>query len=259
MKIKSNLWFENEQHGYFGKGRIVLLQYIDKYGSISKAAKEMKMSYKAAWDAVNEMNTLSNEPIVKRITGGKGGGGTVLTDKGREYIHIYNELERLQAKLFTILDNKSNSFAELIDARKHLTLQTSARNQYYGTVQHIQSSSVEFSVTIDIGKGQTINSIITHTSAKAMNIDVDSEVFALIKSSWVNLSKTKQKDNQLNVFKGIVVSVKNDNRFAEIILRSNEGNDIVSIVSLELLKCLDLKQNDTAYATFLPSEVILAI
>jgi len=92
-----------------------------------------------------------------------------------------------------------------------------------------------------------------------MNIDVDSEVFALIKSSWVNLSRIKPKDSQLNVFKGIVVSVKNDKRFAEIILRSDEGNDIVSIVSLEFLKDIDLKQNDTAYATFLPSEVILAI
>lgn len=259
MKIKSNLWFENEQHGYFGKGRIVLLQYIDMYGSISKAAKEMKMSYKAAWDAVNEMNTLSKEPIVERITGGKGGGGTVLTDKGREYINIYNELERLQAKLFTILDNKSNSFADLIDARKHLTLQTSARNQYFGTVSRIQSSSVEFSVTVDIGEGQTIDSTITHTSAKKMNLDVGSEVFALVKSSWIDLSTTKPQDKHLNIFKGSVVGVKNDGRFVEVIVRSNERNDIVAVISSQHYEKLNLKQNDTAYATFLPSEVILAI
>lgn len=259
MKIKSNLWFENEQHGYFGKGRILLLQHIDQYGSISKAAKEMKMSYKAAWDAVNEMNTLSKEPIVERSIGGKGGGGTALTDKGREYIKIYNELEHLQAKLFAILDSKSSSFADLVEARKHLTLQTSARNQYYGIVQSIQSSSVEFSVTINIGKGQSITSTITHTSAKAMNIDVNAEIFALIKSSWVDISKIKPRDKRLNIFKGTIVSIKNDNRLVEIVVSSNEGNNITSVISPERYKELNIKQNDIAYATFLPSEVILAI
>ncbi len=259
MKIRSNLWFENEQHGYFGKGRVKLLQNIDSFGSISKAAKEMKMSYKAAWDAVNEMNTLSKEPIVIRVTGGKGGGGTVLTQKGKEYIDIYNELEMLQNRLFAVLDNKSKSFSDLIDAKNHLTLQTSARNQYQGVIKSIQSSSIEFNVNLNIGGGQIISSSITHKSAKSMNIDINSTIFALIKSSWVHISKEKPKNQLLNIFKGNILSIEDDGKFTEIVIKSKQNNEIVSVVPSKFAQQLSLKDDDELYTSFLPSEVILAI
>jgi len=108
MKIKSNLWFESDEKAFFGKGRIELLEQIERHGSISKAAKAMKMSYKAAWDAVNEMNSLSKEPIVAKETGGRGGGGTRLTSKGQEYIRIYKEISSLQQRLFDLVAEQAD-------------------------------------------------------------------------------------------------------------------------------------------------------
>ena len=61
MEIKGNFWIEKDNKSFLGKGRIELLKNIQRYGSISKAAKEMKMSYKAAWDAVDIINNYLKE------------------------------------------------------------------------------------------------------------------------------------------------------------------------------------------------------
>ncbi|MBI1837768.1 MAG: LysR family transcriptional regulator [Flavobacteriia bacterium] len=69
-KIKSRIWICTEEGTFLGEGRIELLKKIDEFGSISKAAKAMKMSYKKAWELVNSMNEQSQEPIVTGKIGG---------------------------------------------------------------------------------------------------------------------------------------------------------------------------------------------
>jgi molybdate transport system regulatory protein len=91
--INLNFWIDKDNKSFLGKGRIKLLKLIDKYGSISKAAKEMKMSYKAAWDAVDIINSLSQKPVVEKQSGGIGGGGTYLTEYGKKLIKNFDELE----------------------------------------------------------------------------------------------------------------------------------------------------------------------
>ncbi len=70
--------------------RIRLLEAIDKYGSITKAAKRLSMSYKTAWDSVHEMNCCSNKKLVisdKNI-------GSHLTDTGRFTLNMYYGIEK---------------------------------------------------------------------------------------------------------------------------------------------------------------------
>ena len=93
MKVKGNFWIEIDSKSFLGKGRIELLKKIDKYGSISKAAKDMKMSYKAAWDLVDIINKLAKENVVEKISGGKGGGGSVVTEYGKKLIALFDEAE----------------------------------------------------------------------------------------------------------------------------------------------------------------------
>ncbi|MBQ7676461.1 MAG: LysR family transcriptional regulator, partial [Campylobacter sp.] len=50
--IKSRLWIEKDGKNFLGHGKVELLEKIKEHGSINAAAKAMKMSYKAAWDAV---------------------------------------------------------------------------------------------------------------------------------------------------------------------------------------------------------------
>jgi len=93
MELKGNFWIEKNGKSFLGRGRIELLKKIEKHGSISKAAKEMKMSYKAAWDAVDIINNLSENRVVEKISGGKGGGGTRLTEYGKKLIGLFETAE----------------------------------------------------------------------------------------------------------------------------------------------------------------------
>jgi len=90
--IKSRVWICSDDGTFLGEGRITLLKQIDELGSISKAAKSMKMSYKKAWELVNSMNEQSDKPLVKRTIGGTGGGGTILTSAGRKAIDVFSQI-----------------------------------------------------------------------------------------------------------------------------------------------------------------------
>ena len=78
-RLRGKLEVDTEFGTFLGDTRIRLLEAIDQHGSISQAAKAVPISYKAAWDAVDAMNNLADQPLVVRSTGGKNGGGTQLT------------------------------------------------------------------------------------------------------------------------------------------------------------------------------------
>ncbi|WP_038820465.1 winged helix-turn-helix domain-containing protein, partial [Pseudomonas savastanoi] len=61
------------QHMVHRPQRIALLQHIAEQGSITRAAKSAGLSYKAAWDAIDELNNLAQKPLVERSVGGRGG------------------------------------------------------------------------------------------------------------------------------------------------------------------------------------------
>lgn len=93
ININARFWITGKE-SYLGIGRITLLENIAEQGSISAAAKKMKMSYKKAWKLVDEINQIYKTPLVIKEQGGKSGGGTTLTDKGKEVIATFRGLEK---------------------------------------------------------------------------------------------------------------------------------------------------------------------
>ena len=77
-----------------GPGKIQILESIRDSGSISEAARGMKMSYRSAWLLVDSMNSLFRKPVVNTTLGGRGGGSATLTEFGAEVIHHYRAMER---------------------------------------------------------------------------------------------------------------------------------------------------------------------
>jgi len=83
-----------DDEGRIGPGKIKLLENIEACGSISAAGRAMDMSYKRAWDLVDEINRICERAVVERQTGGKNGGGASLTPFGIALIDRHRRIER---------------------------------------------------------------------------------------------------------------------------------------------------------------------
>lgn len=92
---RMNLRLHLRQGLTFGRGKADLLQAIADEGSISAAGRRMKMSYRRAWNLVEEMNAAFYPPLIDSSRGGSGGGGASLTDQGRRMLAHYRALENL--------------------------------------------------------------------------------------------------------------------------------------------------------------------
>lgn len=88
LKADGRFWLTLDGRNFLGRGRVELLQRIRETGSISKAAKAMKMSYKAAWDAVDAMNTAWQSPLVE-----SGPAGSRLTADAEKLIAAFHTAE----------------------------------------------------------------------------------------------------------------------------------------------------------------------
>jgi molybdate transport system regulatory protein len=90
LSLRINL----DPEGRIGPGKIDLLEQIASFGSISAAARAMEMSYKRAWDLVEELNSLFGKPLVSAQTGGRKGGGAQLTPFGLAVVTRFRAIER---------------------------------------------------------------------------------------------------------------------------------------------------------------------
>jgi molybdate transport system regulatory protein len=115
IEVQGRLWLALNGKPLLGKGRLELLRQIEATGSITKAAKSMKMSYKAAWDAVDAMNNALGTPVVESATGGASGGGSRLTEAGKQLILQYQLLNDEHKRW---LDAASRKFPALLLGHK---------------------------------------------------------------------------------------------------------------------------------------------
>ncbi len=88
-RLRGRLWIEGPDGTFLGYGRVVLLERIREHGSISAAARSMEMSYRHAWQLVDSMNRQSRRVVVEKSTGGRGGGGAILTEAGEKAIAAF--------------------------------------------------------------------------------------------------------------------------------------------------------------------------
>ena len=90
MKVKFKIWMEQEGSVAFAEGRRMLLEAVDRLGSLNAAAKELGMSYRAAWGKIKATENALGLKLLDVTTGGKGGGGAKLTHDARELVSSYN-------------------------------------------------------------------------------------------------------------------------------------------------------------------------
>ncbi len=93
-----SLRIDFDPDGRLGPGKVTLLEKIADSGSISAAARAMNMSYKHAWDLIEEMNVLFGKNLISTQTGGKDGGGAQLTAMGKAVVTRFRAIEQAAAR-----------------------------------------------------------------------------------------------------------------------------------------------------------------
>jgi len=219
--LTGHLTLETPLGAVLSDSRIRLLEAIERVGSLNRAAREVPLSYKAAWDALDAMHQLSPEPLVLRSTGGAGGGGTRLTDYARRLIALYRAMESSQQDILNRLDALPTEAEgpELRSWIRRLSMKTSARNQFAVRVAALADRGGIVDVTLlPAGEAGTLASAalavplvacITPESLDHLELRLGSELFALFKAPAV-LIQTQPPTPQpgLNALAGVIAELR---------------------------------------------------
>lgn len=259
MQAEILLTLKLQQRLFADPRRIALLKQIEQTGSISQGAKNAGISYKSAWDAINEMNQLSEQTLVERATGGKGGGGAVVTRYGQRLIQLYDLLGQIQQKAFDVLsDDDALPLDSLLAAISRFSLQTSARNQWFGTITACDHQQVQQHVEVLLADGQTrLNAAVTAQSAERLGLEAGKEVLVLLKAPWVSLTcdaqLAAQADNQIT---GAITHIEQGEVQSEVLIALPDGQTLCATVPNAQVEDMQEQQQVTAY--FNADRVILA-
>mgnify|MGYP001171405675 CR=1 FL=1 len=244
-----------------GQRQMALLRQIAATGSITQAAKAVKLSYKAAWDAVATMNNMGEQPLVASATGGKHGGGSRLTDYGLRQIQLYDTVEAEYRRFISRLGEKVHDVDELVNFMRRLMMQTSARNQFLGRVTGINVGPINAEVGVDIGGGDHMTALITRGSVESLGLQEGSEVYALVKASSVIIvaGEPKLKLSARNQLRGTISDCRKGAVNGEVALQLAGGKTVTATITNASIDALALKEGDPAVAVIKSSSVILGV
>jgi molybdate transport system regulatory protein len=173
-------------HGLSDK-RIDILRGIGRSGSISQAAREAGVSYKAAWQAIDTLTNLAGVPLVHRAVGGTGGGGATLSAHGIELLELARELDAAKALIRQRWLAASGASAEA--GATPFALRTSMRNQLLATVLGVDTVGPLSRVQLRIGEGAVLGARLTRESVELLGLRSGLRVIALCKATSVRVTR----------------------------------------------------------------------
>jgi molybdate transport system regulatory protein len=259
--VTGELRLSSEGGGSITAKRIDLLEAIDSQGSISAAAKRMRISYRSAWDAVDEMNNLWESPLVAKQPGGAHGGRTQLTQEGRRLIEGFRLLLEEYRHFTENLNRNLENFEQLQHNIRRLTMRTSARNQFQGRVVMINAGPVNSEVSLAINKSDHLTAVITSESLEQLGLSLDSEAYALVKSSFIILTPEDQPllTSARNRLCGTLRELRHGPVSSEAIIELDAGKTLTAIITDESATAMALAPNSRVCALIKASHVILGV
>lgn len=228
-----------------------LLASIEASGSISRAAKQARLSYKSAWDCVDAMNNLSQAPLIDYSAE----GGTHLTEYGRRLLEAWHQLREV-----SVASAAPMEAVEIQRQLRALSLRTSARNQYRGRITHIERDAIEGCVTLDIGEGVTLQATLSGDSLEEMQLRKGMMAMALIKADFVMLSPDPEvRISARNRLHGKLLSLIPGAVRSEVKLRLSPGRTLTALVTNASAAELGLGTGQDCTALIKASHVIVAV
>jgi len=261
VALEGSIWFQKAETRLLGGDRIALLEKIDELGSINSAAKAVGISYKTAWHLVNIINNLSEKPLVDRMTGGKGGGGTILTREGKKVIEQFRVVQEEHRKFLGNLEERLGETRNLYQFLRRISMKISARNIFSGTIEKITPGAVNAEVVLALPGGVRITSVITMGAVQNLGLKEGMNAYAIIKSNSVIIGRDLHNAavSARNILCGTVSKVIEGPVSTEVDIEIGNGNMISSIITHGSSEKLGFRKGEHACALFKASSVILGV
>ena len=167
--------------------RLDVLRLIGDSGSISQAAREAGISYKAAWQAIDTLTSLSGVALVERTVGGSGGGGARVTAQGLRLLALADDLARSRAAV--LARHVGQALSAPVGAG--LGVQTSMRNQIPAWVDGLETEAQGepvVQIRLRTEGGHALTSTITRESADLLGLCPGMPVLLLCKATAVAIA-----------------------------------------------------------------------
>ncbi len=208
--------------------RIDILRQIGELGSISKAARAVGVSYKAAWQAVDTLTNLAGVALLDRAVGGRGGGGARLTQAGEQLLQAAQALRNARSSAVEQMHGQSEPHAA---TAQRLAVRTSMRNQWPCIVREMDAQGQIVRVYLERAASSQFQvcARITRESTELLGLQRGIAVQALCKATAVSaLPATHgQEADGVNAWTGSVARVSRGNLGDEISATLAGGLQIV--------------------------------
>lgn len=262
VKVDSTLTLRGERGLSANERWLELLSQLEQKSSIVRAAKAAGLSYKAAWDAIDCMNNLAEEPLVVRAVGGRGGGGTRLTASGERLVRTFRAVQQENAEFLRSLNRRIGDASPELRVLGRLGMKSSARNQFGGTVSRIRRGSVNDEIEIELRGGERLVAMVTHESTVALGLARGVPVTAWIKASWIIIALPDDLPLKLsarNRLSGTIARLVRGAVNTEVVIELAGGNTVAATITNVSARELKLKRGLPAIALFKASSVILGV
>ncbi len=254
-------WVEGEFRlaGALDSRMICLLRAIDQSGSINRAAKQVGLSYKGAWQMIERANNLAPKVLITTATGGSKGGGTCLTAAGQSLLQLFSRLEQQHRQFLQQLNQSLADDPDIQMLLKRQVIKTTATNQLFGTITAIQTGAVNAEVLVELKGTEQIASSLAMTELNRLELSIGDDVLLLINDPEI-IVITDSGNYPLsarNCLRGMVIRVQSDGVDSEVVIQLPSGDSLIATITQASAVSLGLKPGIPAQAVFKSNAVIL--
>lgn len=240
---------------------LALLDAIDQTGSLSKAAKQVGLSYKGAWQIIERANNASPRVLVVTATGGSKGGGSQLTPAGKRLLDVFQNLQQQHQLFIQQLNQTLLADPELSFLLKPLAMKTSAGNQLFAQVVRIQLGAVSVELGLRLKSGAIIVANMDKTLFEKIGPKQGEGLLILVPAFEIGLYQLADAHSlsARNVLPVEVIRIDQDEVAAEIGLSLGAGDSLFASVTAATVESMALQVGQRLFAVFKSNAVILAL
>jgi molybdate transport system regulatory protein len=259
-QVKGHVELGPDADSLLGDRRLRLLEGIADTGSITRAAKQLGLSYRAAWNAVDALRNLAGKALVTTQSGGNDGGGTRLTPAGERLVRTYRAVQEHQRR-FLIGLQAQLEHPDTLPLLRRFAVKTSARNQFFGTVTGIRLGAVNAEVTVALNDHDRLVATVTLESLGDLQLAPGSEVWALVKAPSVLITAADPciRLSARNRLCGSVSRITRGAVNSDVVIDLPGGSAVSAIITNDSLDSLALTVGTPACAVFKAGSVILGV